>query len=179
MEYSFQNSLNEKPVKAILEEFELTIDTEENKKNIPYASITEVRLGRKKDLYYTHIISQDYGTLLITNRTYESAGEWKDQSRTYHTFIRVLHMHLQNKSKASFYSGFSLGAQALKLGGAFLLSCFLFLAEEYFDVVTTNSILISVLFFGVCVVLIVLPNLSQWPKNYQPTDIPLNLLPPA
>lgn len=179
MEYLFQNGSQEKPTKAFLNEFEMVVETASGRKTIPYANITEVRLGRKKDLYYSQIIALDYGTLLISNQSFENSGERKDQSRAYHTFMRILHLHLSSKSKASFYSGFNLGKQATKVLVLLVATALLYLSEEYFDWVPLNSLVLSLLFFTFGFILIIAPKLSQWPKSYEPTEIPLDLLPPA
>lgn len=179
MEYSFQGGPNEKPVKAILNEFEMVVETSSGSKSIPYASITEVRLAKKKDLYYSHVIALDFGTLIIPNKSVDESGGWKDQSRIYHTFIRVLHLHLSSKSKASFYTGFNFSEQAIKIMVLFMGTALLFLSEEYFDWVPLSAFILSLVFFACGFILIMAPKLSQWPKSYEPTEIPLDLLPPA
>lgn len=179
MEYFFQSGRHEKPVKAILNEFDMVVETSTGTKSIPYASITEVRLGKKKDLYYSQVIALDFGTLLIPNKSVDTSGAWKDQSRIYHTFIRVLHLHLSSKSKASFYTGFNFNEQAIKIMALLMATALLFLSEEYFDWVPLSALILSLLFFALGFILILAPKLSQWPKSYEPTEIPFDLLPPA
>ena len=178
MEYHFQNGPQENLLKATLNEFEITIEVAQATKRIPYASITEVRLGRRKDAYFTQVISLDYGTLYLSNKTFKE-DNWIDQSRRYHTFIRVLHLHLSSKSKASFYSGTNLGKQAVKLLLLFICTALLFLSEEYFDWVPFSTLAVSSIFFVAGLAIIIIPGISQWPKSYEPTEIPMELLPPT
>lgn len=179
MEYSFKNSVSEKLITVSLNEFDLAVTRGTIAHKIPYAGITEVRLGKRRDLYFIDIISLDYGDLLITNRWYEGKGKWKDQDRAYQTFVRVLHHHLAGKSQATFYYGRSLSKQAINLGIALLITALVYLTEEYFDLLPVQAWAAA----GVALILLLLiqvaPKLIDWPRTYAPSEIPIQLLPPA
>lgn len=178
MEYQFQNGPEEKLLKATLHEFEISIEVAQATKRIPYTSVTEVRLGRRREAYFAEIISLDYGTLYLSSKTFKGEN-WVDQSRSYYTFMRVLHLHLSNKSKASFYSGTNLGQQAVKLLVLLVSTALLFLGEAYFDWIPFSTLAVTSIFFVAGLSIIIIPSISHWPKSYAPTEIPMELLPPA
>ena len=178
MEYQFQSGPNQKPLTARLNEFELSLEADGVAKRIPYASITEVRLNKKSDAYSIQIFALDFGTIVLSNKSYQG-GTWTNQYRTYQTFVRVLHLHLSNKSKAIFYSGSNLTEYTRKGIVLFVVAACLFLGEEYFNLLPMSSSLLSLIFFVAGALIILIPALNRWPKSYSPAEIPLDLLPPA
>ena len=179
MEYSFQKSIREKQITIRLNEFDLTIISDGKTQDIPYLQITEVRLCRKNNSYLIRVDSLDCGTLVIPSFTIDETGNQVDQSRPYQTFVRVLHMHLQNKSKAIFYTGLGITIRSIYVIIALFCAGALFVIEEYFDVTPLSGILLSATMFIGVIAILVLSNFSQWQKTYSPTEVPLNMLPPA
>ena len=178
MEYHYQHGPHDKPVKLNLGEFDMVMESNGTIKRLSYASITEVRLVRTKDTYAIHIFALDHGVIRLSNKSC-NGGVWVDQSRGYHTFVRVLHLHLSNKSKAIFYSGSNLGEYARKGLVLLLITAVLFLGEEYFDFLPMRAALLAISFFAVGALIVLIPVISRWPKSYSPAEIPLDLLPPA
>ncbi|MGC4021478.1 MAG: hypothetical protein QM734_05825 [Cyclobacteriaceae bacterium] len=179
MEYSFKKSAKDKRVIITLNEFDLVVTTDEKTSKIPYPQITEVRLCRMKSTYIIKVDSMDCGTLAIPNHTIDANGKIIDQSRAYQTFVRVLHMHLRDKSKAVFYTGLGVIFQSIYVIAALLGAGAIFVIEEYFDVTPMSGIILSAIMFVGVVVILILSNFSQWQRTYSPTEVPLNMLPPA
>jgi hypothetical protein len=179
MEYSFQNGVREKKSTITLNEFDLVIESGAEWLKIAYPQITEVRLSRRKNLYSIHVTSLDTDVIEITNSAYDSQGKWIDQSRHYQTFVRVLHLHLQNKCKASFYSGASRFFHSMYLGVAAIIGLAAFVLEEYFDVTPVSGIMLSSGIFVCLGLLLVLPRVAQWQREYSPSEVPMSMLPPA
>ena len=179
MEYSFQNSAREKKSTVSLDEFDLMVESGAEWVKVAYSQITQVRLSRKGNFYSIHITSIDHEVIEISSGTFDNNGKWVDQSRPYQTFVRVLHMHLRNKCKASFYSGASPLLHSMYLGVAVITGLVAFVLEEYFDVTPLSGVALSiVVFLGLAVVLI-LPKISQWQREYSPNEVPMKMLPPA
>ena len=178
MEYIFRNGPNGKPQKLLLNEYDIIVEQQGSALTIPYASITEVRLSRKRDLFAAQIFALNDKKISITNKSFQ-LNQWVDQSRAYHTFMRVLHMHLSSKSSAVFYSGSRIGEYTLKCLILFTITALLYVGEEYFDLIPMSSSLLAFVFGILGGVMVLSPLIHHWPKNYSPTDIPLDLLPPA
>ncbi len=179
MEYSFQNSAREKKSTISLDEFDLMIESGAEWVKVAYPQITEVRLSRRRNLYSIHITSIDHEVIEITNGVFDSQNKWVDQSRHYQTFVRVLHMHLQNKCKATFYSGASRLFHSMYLGVAAIIGLVAFVLEEYFDVTPISGVVLSIGVFVCLVFILILPQVSQWQREYSPSDVPMQMLPPA
>ena len=70
---------------------------------IPYAVINEVVLNRNPSKQFRTRLLPDGGKpIVITNTYHTSSKDVEDRSRAYATFVRVLHFHLKDKSKAKF-----------------------------------------------------------------------------
>jgi hypothetical protein len=106
-------------------------------------------------------------------------GEHVDQSRAYLTFARVLHMHLQEKSNAQYFTGFRVSKLIAVNGSWAIFVSLFFLTEEYFNVLKGNTLIASLLIFLAGTLLALGMQLNQWPKPYHPTNIPLHMLPAA
>ncbi|HZY82594.1 MAG TPA: hypothetical protein VFE50_23870 [Cyclobacteriaceae bacterium] len=106
MEYTFRSSSAEMPTTIYLSEYNLTIKQGKQETIIPYAGINEVVLSKSHaKLFKTFLHPEGGKPVVITNRYYTSEKTVEDRSRAYGTFIRVLHFHLKDKSRANFVSG--------------------------------------------------------------------------
>ncbi len=145
---------------------------------IPYAGINEVELNKTGDrLFKTRLHPEGGKPLVITNKYHTTEKTVEDRSRAYSTFIRVLHFHLKDKSKAHFVSGNSPKALGMWVGVAAALGFVVSLVMSFFGMVLFNplfdGILITVIFGLIALVL----RLGRLPKSYLPTEIPLEFLP--
>src|SRR5262245_48040771 len=95
------------PTTIYLSEYNLTIKQDKQETVIPYAGINEVVLNKSNSKLFKTFLHPEGGgkPVVITNRYYTSENTVEDRSRAYGTFIRVLHFHLKDKSRANFVSG--------------------------------------------------------------------------
>ena len=178
MDYTFHNSIG-KQIQVELNEYELVIRENEKEQLIPYSAITDVRLERKKNSYIADIQSMDFGSVQIYHHN-EGTQEDQVQSRLYNTFIRILHFHLiKNRCHVEFYSGFKPSRIVEKFIFIVLLSAFAYLTEDYFSIIPLQPHIFGLLILGCGSLLLTGPYLINRPKTYNPSDIPLNMLPPV
>lgn len=103
MEYTYRSSLDEMPTTICLAEYNLTIKRGKQETVIPYAIINEVVLKKNGGKRFRTQLLPDGGKRIeITNTYHTTAKNVEDRSRAYSTFVRVLHFHLKDKSKARF-----------------------------------------------------------------------------
>ena len=70
---------------------------------IPYAVINEVVLNKSNGKQFRAKLLPDGGKPIVITNTYRTTSkDVEDRSRAYATFVRVLHFHLKDKSKAKF-----------------------------------------------------------------------------
>lgn len=178
MEYTYRNSPKEKEITIHLQVYDMVVISDKIKRIIPYAEMTEIRLNKRKGLYFIRINTLDYGTVLLTSQSFGQNGERIDQSRAYMTFIRVLHMHLLEKGKPSYFTGFNLNRLLFNLSLWASVAFLFFFTEEYFDFVPGNPLLEAIVIFSAGALLLFGLQLNHWPKPYsRPTSIPLHMLP--
>jgi hypothetical protein len=180
LEYTFKNSAREAANTIALHDYNMTLRTSEGELVIPYANIMNVRLCKvSESLYRTVLVYNDHKTLVITNQYVASNGGTEDRSRIYSTFIRVLHFHLKDKSKALYKSGCSMEklwrSSIAAATGSFIL-CFTAdllgfnIFNPYIDAIALSALFIMMLF---------MLQLGRLPKDYSATNIPFELLPAA
>lgn len=166
------------PTTILLSEYNLILKCGKQERVIPYASIIEVNLskGREK-IFKTSLRPDGENPVVITNQYFQSAGTAEDRSRAYSTFIRVLHFHLKDKSKAIFTSGnrtFRIGFQIVSITvAAFVIS----FAADFFGFRLFDPLIQAfglTFLFGI---LFILSGFATWPRNYHPSDIPMEFLP--
>jgi hypothetical protein len=102
MEYTYRPSLDDMPTTICLTEYSLTVKQGKKEVTIPYAGIDEVVLKTSGKLFTTKLMPEGGKPIVITNTYYKSPKEVEDRSRAYSTFVRVLHFHLKDKSRANF-----------------------------------------------------------------------------
>lgn len=178
VEYTFRASASEMPTTILLTEYNLTVKQGKLEKVIPYAGINEVVLDKVSDKEYKTLLRTEGGRpLTITNKYYTGAKEIEDRSRAYSTFVRVLHFHLKDKSKAHYISGGASGTVgiwvALSIAAAFVIA---FVARYYGLSVGgayIDGAVLSVILIGAGYLI----RMGRVPKAYAPTDIPLDFLP--
>jgi hypothetical protein len=103
VEYTYRSSLNEMPTTICLAEYNLTVKRGKQETVIPYAVINEVVLRKISTRQFRARLFPDGGKPIVITNTYQtSSTDVEDRSRAYATFVRVLHFHLKDKSKAKF-----------------------------------------------------------------------------
>lgn len=160
--------------------FQIFIREHSQERMIPYSAITDVRLERRKDYYFMRIQSLDFGSIQISNRLFSGSGQWQDQSRQYQTFVRVLHLHLSKaQCVAEFCAGFKPNSIVIKFILLTILSCLVYFIEDYLNVLSVHPLFAASTTLGIGSFLLLAPYLRNLPKSYNPSDIPLNMLPPT
>ena len=179
MEYTYRNSLKEKEATIQLQTYDMVLTSDSTKHVIPYPDVLEIRLNKSKRLFSVKLSTLNFGTIQVTSQSFGSTGTQIDQSRAYATFTRVLHMHLLEKSKAHYFTGSTL-SKLTSLAGMWAITFLIFFVlNGYFDFVPGNPLLIALLIFSGGTLLLLGLQLKQWPKPYNPTNIPLHMLPSA
>lgn len=178
LEYTFKNSAREAEQTAVLGDYSLTIRSEGSERVIPYANITTVRLCKVNPTYYKIFIYEDsVKPLVITNHYFLADTGNTDRSRMYSTFVRVLHYHLKDKSGAIYSSGCSR-IVLWKWGIFSIIPAFIFsFTIDYLGYGLINPYMLTLIITGVSAIAVFFLQFGQWPKEYNATDIPLNLLP--
>ena len=179
MEYTFRNGNREKTTTIRLDADALRIITGDIFRSVGYDEIIEVRLNHKKNLYFMIVTTLDEGVLKVTNYTYDHTGKRIDQSRAYMTFVRVLHVHLAEKSKAVFQTGSDVSTLMLRVLFIIGISALCFIIAGYYNLLPEKPVFILALFALPAVFLIHTLRVSQWPKTYSSINVPIHLLPPA
>lgn len=178
LEYTFKNSAREAEQTAELGDYSLTIRSEGSERVIPYANITSVRLCKANpSCYKTFIYEESDKPLIITNQYFLADASNTDRSRMYSTFVRVLHYHLKDKSGAIYSSGCS--RTVLWRWGIFsVIPAFIFsFTIDYLGFGLLNPYLLTAAITCLSAIVVLLWQFGQWPKEYNATNIPLNLLP--
>lgn len=97
------------PTTILLAEYNLTIKKGKEETVIPYAVINEVVLNKSNGKQFRTRLLPDGGRPIVITNTYQtSSKDIEDRSRAYATFVRVLHFHLKDKSKAKYSAMVSL-----------------------------------------------------------------------
>lgn len=178
MEYTFRLSHRNEVCTLVLGEYELTVTKGSTRYQIPYANIEEVQIEKKKDgVYHTWLYPDQGKSIVISNRFYRTAHDFDDQSRAYATFVRVLHFHLKDKSKAHFTSGQRSAKIGASVSAAILASFTLAFTADYLGIQFIDPFFEGLALAAVSGAGVLLLNLNQWPRTYTPADVPLEFLP--
>ncbi|PZR35665.1 MAG: hypothetical protein DI538_14785 [Azospira oryzae] len=176
MDYTYQNAPADKPLTIILNEFTMTVRTSGQEEVFPYSQIVAVQLDRSERNYKTMLITESSKIIVITNKSYLADRTPRDQSRAYTTFVRVLHFHLKDKSRAVFTSGNKNKIWMLSLI-SILITVVISFTVEHFGWGLVNPYLQAGTLAAIAGIVILALNMDKWPRAYQPTDIPLEFLP--
>ncbi len=178
MDYTFKNSVSDKACTILLADYHLALQSAEKEEVIPYANITGIRLTKSNKLSYKiYLYPDNQKPILVTNLYCLSSREVENRSRQYVTFVRVLHLHLIEKSAAVFTTGLSLNRLIGWGVGASILALLISFTIHYFIPDLLNPFIMLVIFSSAMSVVAVAINRNRIPKYYQPTDIPLEFLP--
>lgn len=181
MEYSFRNSPHEKAKRAVLNLTTIDLYYDEAKYTIPYKDINGVWLNKPGGIctcraYSCTLNIKDKKPLFISSKNYDEKGNTLEQSNHYNSFVRVLHHHLQTKSKAEYKFGVQPMQYLLRVCMVIAILAGFILSSLYLNInqyLLIGTALVS-LFGTVCGVNFCITN---FPKGYTPENIPLKLLP--
>jgi hypothetical protein len=177
MEYSFRTTAKADQVKIVLSPLSMIITEGEEQTEIPYLFVIAVRIIKFKN-HYGAVLSFESGpSLTIVNYTFNERGNRLEQSRSYNTFLRVLHMHLHQNSKAEFVCGktnenllfFFLAGLVMSFAAAF--------GGSYFSIDVFYVRALSVLVLAFFVLMCWRHFIKPIQKNYPPDNIPMAYLP--
>ena len=178
MEYTYQKSASDLPCKVLLNEYTITFHTSKGENAIPYSMIVEVKLIRESDKKFkTTLVLNDGHTHTIANYSFTPDKKIEELSRTYTTFIRVLHFHLKDKSKAIFTSGNPARKTWSRVILSIIISFLISFTTEFFGISLINPVVQAVVLIIMMGVVILAVNMGRWPRHYHPSDIPLEFLP--
>ena len=175
MEYSYRNRSTEKETTIQLQQYDLVVILNKTRRTIPYAQVTDIRLTKSRETYSLHISAIDCGNVLVKSHSFEETGEKINQAHAYLTFTRVLHMHLLEKSKPNYSTGFNAMSALFFLGICAAASSLFFFIEEYFNFTAASPSAVAAVIFSVG--LLWHFGLQLRPMSYNPANIPLHLLP--
>jgi hypothetical protein len=177
MEYHCKNAKHESPVALQLGNFSLTVNCEGHLEEIRYSEIVSVEIIKFSSVYLLTIKTSDEKSLTATNLYHHADGKVEDKSTSYGLFVRVLHMHLRDQSKASFkcVKGHRISVQQKIVIAASLFSV-PFLAA-YFAVPWIHLVVVGLSLAGATLFVIAISERSRMVKNYPPKEIPLEFLP--
>ena len=178
MEYSFRNSVGELPTTILLTDQVLTVKQGNDEFSVPYLGVIQVNLDKVGPKVYRAVLHlEGQRPIVITNRYHAGPLTVEDRSRAYSTFIRVLHYHLKDKSRASYASGSDasrLWTQVIiAAAAAFVLS----FTGELLGFRFLNPFIQGAILSGVMGLVILAFRAGHWPKAYKPTEIPMRFLP--
>lgn len=146
--------------------------------SIIYAGVSSVNLDRGSDkIFKTVLHLEGHRPLLITNKYYTSERAVEDRSRAYSTFIRVLHYHLKDKSKASYAYGTRRSRLGLSVSFAAALAFGISFTAEFMGVSIFNAYVQGAILAALMATAILFISVRHWPRNYNPAEIPLEFLP--
>jgi hypothetical protein len=176
-EYTYKNSLSEKPCTAILTEYNLTIQCDGHERVIPYANILTVRLSKSKTRFKLIIKPDGQEPIIITNQFYLSSREREDRARQYSTFIRILHFHLKDKSTTEYTCGTNIKNLLIWACSAVVVAFIFSFVLEFLQMSPINSNMLAVSLSLVAIGFIIFLNWGRLPNVYSPENIPLQFLP--
>lgn len=181
MEYAFKNSPEEKVKKIVLNLTGFDLYFDGAKYTVSYSDINGVWLNKPGGLctpseYSCTLNINDRKPIYISSKNYDDEGNVIEQPNHYNSFVRVLHHHLQSKSRAQYRFGVQPRQYALRVltiigiltgfGASYL---YLNINKYILALPAVLSIFVAVCGLKFCI--------SNYPKDYKPENIPLKLLP--
>jgi hypothetical protein len=100
MEYTFKNSRKERPVRVFLGDMSMRIVYAVREDVIHYSGIQSVWVNKSAGSFSVTLTTIDNSQHIISNKFINDTGQAEDKSHAYALFVRVLHLHLKQKSKA-------------------------------------------------------------------------------
>ncbi|MEY4929657.1 MAG: hypothetical protein RI909_381 [Bacteroidota bacterium] len=161
----------------MLSEYSLTLQSSDGEVVIPYANMVSVRLKRSGKKFVMVIKPTDQPEVQISNQYVLSTDQTEYRSPQYVTFVRVLHLHLREKSLAYYVCGNNLQHIVIALCVAVIISFGLSYSLDRFQLNPLHNNITALIFSMASISLIVVANWGRFPNVYKPEDIPLDFLP--
>ncbi|MTI22881.1 hypothetical protein E1176_17750 [Fulvivirga sp. RKSG066] len=181
MEYSFKINESGKERTLILKNEMIIYVLDDAIYEVPYKNITAVWLNKPGGFctpssYSCTLNIKDDKPIFITSKNWDLDQREILQQNHYNSFVRVLHMHLKEKSKATY--GFGVKPQYYMLRVAAIITI-LTLATYLSVNYQLNNFLLAI---PVAISLFVLTCglnfcVKNFPSSYRPDHIPITLLP--
>ncbi len=178
MEYTFKNTAHDAAHTILLNDYNMTVRVSGNETVVPYANIVSVRLFKtSKQVFQMLITCTNQPPVMVSNVYISMDGKVDDRSRVYSTFVRVLHYHLKDKSKAVYKTGGSR-KQLTRWSIALVTFAFVFcFVMDYLGLGFFNPYAEATVLSFVFLLILGMAYLRQLPKDYTAHNIPLPLLP--
>ena len=178
MEYSFKKSPQSESLTLRLDDYGFILRKDGKEEVFSYASVLSVRITRSNNHVYTlYIFPDDHKPIVITSRCCDENGALIDQSASYSLFVRVLHHHLKEKSRAVFTAGNSPDRIWQWSGISAFVSFIISITASYGGFSLVNPYMLALILTSLMVATIFLLSANKLPKTYKPTEIPLQFLP--
>lgn len=181
MEYYFKNSITDKPKKLVLTDSGINLYLDDACYQYDYRDIVGVWLNKPGGIFDQKFFSctlniADRKPLFISSLNFDQDDELINQDNHYNSFIRVMHLHLKEKSKAKYHLGVPPLNYSLRIILAILVLAVCLAAYFHVDLSTValGAVGFLVLATGVAGLQF---GISKFPKFYNPDNIPLELLP--
>jgi hypothetical protein len=102
MEYLCKNSKKERSISFMLSDLAMQVRSHSKDEVVHYSGVKSVWINKESGIYSVTITTIEGSQYVISNRFVHDDGRVEDKSNAYALFVRVLHMHLREKSKAKF-----------------------------------------------------------------------------
>ena len=156
----------------------LTVKTGKQQFSVPYLGVMQVNLDKISPKLYRAVVHlEGHRPIVITNLYHTDEVTIEDRSRAYSTFIRVMHYHLKDKSKANYASGSDVSKIWTQVIAAATISFVLSFVGELVGFRFMNPFVQGAILSLVLGSLIFAWRAGHWPKTYKPTEIPMRFLP--
>lgn len=175
--YTYKNSAAEEPVTAILTDYNLIIQTGEQERKIPYANIMAVRLIRSRKRFAIIIQPDGQAQFIISNLFVVSNRAWEERSDQYAAFVRLLHLHLKEKSVTEYMCGKQLHKLIAWACALVVVSFAATFVLDYLQLISVNAIGLAVFISCGVLLTLVIANWGRFPNIYNPDRIPFRFLP--
>jgi hypothetical protein len=102
MEYLCKNSKREKSISFTLNDLAMQVRSPSKNEVVHYSGVKSVWINKESGVYSVTLTTMEGNQYVVSNRFVHDDGRIEDKSNAYALFVRVLHMHLREKSKAKF-----------------------------------------------------------------------------
>jgi hypothetical protein len=178
MEYNCRNSRNDKPKSIFLGDLTMRIHSPGKDEIVHYSSVQSVHILKGSDGFYAiELKTIDKNIYTLSNRYFHPSGEIEDKSASYSLFVRVLHMHLREKSKAQFKCVKNIHVpewQKLLLVVVLFAICYLL---DYLGYKLFHPAVHGIALSGIALLLVTISEKNRSFENFMRGDIPPDFLP--
>jgi hypothetical protein len=102
MEYLCKNSKKEKLTSFMLSDLAMQVRGPSKDEVVHYSGVKSVWINKELGVFSVTVTTMEGNQYVISNRFVHDDGRVENKSNAYALFVRVLHMHLREKSKAKF-----------------------------------------------------------------------------